>query len=207
MKQKFTLYTMIMILLETICLFIPGSFKMYYLYETSTWGIWKEGPREEINFLTLLKVYGDNAAGWWFSIIVLLFMIITFIVFLLAYLQIDHKFTKYTCYTPIIGFVMLMGYSLYACKFASLTIYNGHIHYWEVGWLFYIIAILHLLAIVLSVLIQYQKDEDVPLVMTVRKKGANIDTVEELKKYKELFDSGVITQDEFEAKKKQLLNL
>ncbi|MCC8014138.1 MAG: DUF4234 domain-containing protein, partial [Eubacterium sp.] len=32
-------------------------------------------------------------------------------------------------------------------------------------------------------------------------------TTEELKKYKELLDSGVITQDEFEAKKKQLLSL
>ena len=30
---------------------------------------------------------------------------------------------------------------------------------------------------------------------------------DELKKYKELFDSGVITQEEFEAKKKQLLGL
>ena len=32
-------------------------------------------------------------------------------------------------------------------------------------------------------------------------------TTEELKKYKELLDSGVITQDEFDAKKKQLLGL
>ena len=35
----------------------------------------------------------------------------------------------------------------------------------------------------------------------------NISNAEELKKYKELLDSGVITQEEFEAKKKQLLNL
>ena len=32
-------------------------------------------------------------------------------------------------------------------------------------------------------------------------------TTEELKKYKELLDSGIITQDEFDAKKKQLLGL
>ena len=30
---------------------------------------------------------------------------------------------------------------------------------------------------------------------------------DELKKYKELFDGGVITQEEFDAKKKQLLGL
>ena len=32
-------------------------------------------------------------------------------------------------------------------------------------------------------------------------------TADELKKYKELLDSGVITQEEFDAKKKQLLDL
>ena len=30
---------------------------------------------------------------------------------------------------------------------------------------------------------------------------------DELKKYKELLDSGIITQEEFDAKKKQILNL
>lgn len=198
---------MILILLETICLLIPGSYRMYYLYETSIWGMWKEGPREAINFLKLLKVYGDNAVGWWFSIIVFLFMIITFVVFLLAYLRVEHKLTKHTYHMPMVTFILLMGFSLYACKFAHLTIYNGHIYYWEIGWLFYIITILHILAIVLSVLIKNQKTEDVPLVVTVRKKSANIDTVEEIKKYKELLDSGVITQEEFETKKKQILGL
>ena len=36
--------------------------------------------------------------------------------------------------------------------------------------------------------------------------GTFTDNAEELKKYKELLDSGVITQEEFETKKKQLLN-
>ena len=33
------------------------------------------------------------------------------------------------------------------------------------------------------------------------------DVVEQLKKYKQLLDSGIITQEEFDAKKRQLLNL
>ena len=36
---------------------------------------------------------------------------------------------------------------------------------------------------------------------------ARVSGAEELKQYKELLDSGVITQEEFEAKKKQLLGL
>lgn len=33
------------------------------------------------------------------------------------------------------------------------------------------------------------------------------DVVEELKRYKDLLDSGILTQEEFDAKKKQLLGL
>ena len=34
-----------------------------------------------------------------------------------------------------------------------------------------------------------------------------VDAAEELQKYKQLLDSGVITQEEFDAKKKQLLGI
>ena len=37
--------------------------------------------------------------------------------------------------------------------------------------------------------------------------NANAGNADELKKYKDLFDSGVITQEEFDAKKKQLLGM
>ena len=38
-------------------------------------------------------------------------------------------------------------------------------------------------------------------------KQTNISQADELKKFKELLDNGVITQEEFDAKKKQLLGL
>lgn len=37
--------------------------------------------------------------------------------------------------------------------------------------------------------------------------ASTLSAADELKKYKDLFDSGTITQEEFNAKKKQLLNL
>lgn len=42
---------------------------------------------------------------------------------------------------------------------------------------------------------------------TNRSVGSSVDTASDLKKYKDLLDSGAITQEEFDAKKKQLLNL
>ncbi len=37
--------------------------------------------------------------------------------------------------------------------------------------------------------------------------SANISSADEIRKYKELLDDGIITEEEFNAKKKQLLNL
>lgn len=46
-----------------------------------------------------------------------------------------------------------------------------------------------------------------PVVPVVEEKSALMDSTEELKKYRELADSGAITQEEFDAKKDHLLNL
>lgn len=44
-------------------------------------------------------------------------------------------------------------------------------------------------------------------VPVVQEESSTMDSVDELKKYKVLVDSGAITQEEFETKKKQLLDL
>ena len=50
-----------------------------------------------------------------------------------------------------------------------------------------------------------QNKEDVKDEMTSQRKAKAPDKFEEIKKYKELLDSGIITQEEFDAKKKELL--
>lgn len=55
-----------------------------------------------------------------------------------------------------------------------------------------------------SLLIERQRK---PAATTTTKSDAPKSDVEELKQYKELLDSGIITQEEFNAKKKQLLGL
>ena len=40
-----------------------------------------------------------------------------------------------------------------------------------------------------------------------KSEGLNISNADELKKYKDLLDNGVISQEEFDAKKKQILGL
>jgi hypothetical protein len=43
--------------------------------------------------------------------------------------------------------------------------------------------------------------------INVKESASSISAADEIKKYKELFEGGIITQEEFDAKKKQLLNL
>ena len=49
--------------------------------------------------------------------------------------------------------------------------------------------------------------EHIPGVSGTVDEGSHQSNADELKKYKELLDSGVITQEEFDAKKKQILGL
>ena len=48
---------------------------------------------------------------------------------------------------------------------------------------------------------------EAPVVVQTETGHAAVSGADELKKYKDLLDSGVITQEEFDAKKKQLLGL
>ena len=49
--------------------------------------------------------------------------------------------------------------------------------------------------------------EDSNLIENTSNTSTDVDNIELLKKYKELYDTGIITQEEFEAKKKQILGL
>ena len=58
-------------------------------------------------------------------------------------------------------------------------------------------------SIINNLLIERQQNKE----KVVARTEVKSDEAEQLKKYKDLLDSGVITQEEFDAKKKQLLNL
>lgn len=55
----------------------------------------------------------------------------------------------------------------------------------------------------LNNIIEYENGKKSP----IQNRPANVDAADELKKYKELLDAGAITQEEYEAKKAQLLNM
>lgn len=48
-------------------------------------------------------------------------------------------------------------------------------------------------------------DEDAPLFGSTNRNGKTIDSADEILKFKELLDAGAITQEEFDRKKKEIL--
>lgn len=78
--------------------------------------------------------------------------------------------------------------------------------WWFYGWMLFIVAIIHVSVIPDKNAHQtpiYQPTQ----VLYCPPSNVGQSAADELKKYKELFDSGVITEEEFQAKKVQLLKL
>ena len=67
--------------------------------------------------------------------------------------------------------------------------------WWFYGWMLFIVAIIHAMCL---------EDSSIPKPLVTN--TVSYGSADELLKFKELLDGGVITQEEFEAKKKQLLN-
>ena len=80
---------------------------------------------------------------------------------------------------------------------ANIAKRKGHSFglWWFYGWMLFIVAIIH---------VQFIEDYNAPKAVPPFSAASSAD---EIRKYKELYDNGTITKEEFEAKKKQLLEL
>lgn len=72
-------------------------------------------------------------------------------------------------------------------------------NYWAGFWCGFLLGILGLIIVI----VQKDKNENINQNAIIN----NNSNADELKKYKELLDSGIITQEEFEKKKQQLLGI
>lgn len=86
---------------------------------------------------------------------------------------------------------------------ANIAKKKGHSFglWWFYGWMLFIVAIIH---------VQFIEDYNAPqkeakVIATFNSPNSSYSTADEIKKYKELFEQGVITEDEFNRKKQQLL--
>ena len=206
MKQKITLSSMLLIILETICLFIPYSFiEEHWKYDASAityHGLSTLKYKENVNILGV-----STGLGKILAIIVIALMLLSLVSFFMFFVQKKNKLTKNFYYTPIISFLFLIFFAFYAFAIAEVDTTNWR-YEWTINWLFYIIVAMHIITIVFAILLKTNKFETTSVrVEQIKSNNSLTSKADELKQYKELLDSGIITQEEFDAKKKQLLGL
>lgn len=109
----------------------------------------------------------------------------------------------------VLGLIIAAGLGLIPANIAKKKGYSFGL-WWFYGWMLFIVAIIH---------VQFIPDKNAPQngAPNVNGGGANYlpqngvmapqSAADELRKYKELFDEGVLTEAEFQAKKEQLLKL
>ena len=149
--------------------------------------------------------------GWIFIALVL----ITLVMFFMETLQIKKVKKEILVALPIISLIAFLAISAYVDSLSGGSFwYNGDLRrsHLEMGTLFYIEVILLLICFAFSVLSNFPNSK---VLMRFRAKGLTVkrdsaengvrlETADELKELKDLLDAGVITQEEFETKKKRL---
>lgn len=142
--------------------------------------------------------------------------LITMIVYCLAELFFEERLksnkivAKAAIVVPVLSFVIGLIMIIIANDFSKEFTYNGQVRHVNVSAT--VLAYVELVFLIIIPIIEFYKQfkcvDQPQLVATTIHNHKNMrSSAEELKKYKELLDMGAITEEEFETKKKQLLDL
>ena len=199
-KKKITLIQAIIQLISIVSLFIPISFIRYFTRTDSS--SLKTYQYSESLFSAI--DWSDNLI-W--GILLLLVSLIALTYFVL-YFTTDIKFIRknyciaFSCLSlPILIMCVISIENVVSCG-------TGYSEVYGTDWGFYLICALYASIVVLELFRRFSKIDE-----TDKFKNAktiiiqNVSSAEELKKYQELLEDGIISQEEFDAKKKQLLGL
>lgn len=134
---------------------------------------------------------------------VTIFVVVGIVALIMKSIEMNNVFSKIGCFAPALAFV------LFGVLWIKTLDYDTHYHS---AWGIFVECILLLVASALSILIGLNFFKNKPVNVSVAKNATIPQTppnsvADELAKYKNLLDSGAITQDEYDAKKSQLLRL
>lgn len=151
------------------------------------------------------------------ALTVLLLSIISIVIMILIYTDKKPGLSKYCTVPPLAAIVSLV---VLAIKYVDKDFcYNGEKYVranleslygrdyktYDLEWGFFIECALLITVIVLNILITRGKFKNTKVIKA--KSVPSISNADELRKYKELFDNGVINQEEYDTKKKEILKL
>ena len=213
-KRTLNIAEIIIYIITLVLLWIDGSYKMI---GKSVYGSYKG-----VSICSFVDCAIDSTTidspifpiGWIFIAFIVFYLVILFIE-VLDIKKLDKKVTTSLSVALLALFLIISFYV--DSKSGGTYEYNGDLRrsHLEMGTLFYVNVILLLISASFDVLKNYMNENKMLNTILnkfiVSKENTQdttlAGTADELKKFKELLDSGVITQEEFDSKKKQLLDL
>lgn len=155
------------------------------------------------------------------ALTVLLLSLISIVIMILIYTDKKPGLSKYCTVPPLAAIVSLVvlaikyvdkhfcyngkKYVRVANVFSRYGRYGSDYKKYDLEWGFFIECALLITVIVLNILITRGKFKNTKVIKA--KSVPSISNADELRKYKELFDNGVINQEEYDTKKKEILKL
>lgn len=198
-KKKIALIQAITQLIAFVALFIPISFIRYF---TNHNNFWKTYSYSE-SFISAADM-SDNIIWGILLLIASVFALTYFVLYFTTKIQWVRK--KYCIAIPCISLPILVTSVIIIS--ANSVRYSNASECYSADWGFYLICALYLAIVALELYKHFSKiDEESKPKHTEPIVVQNLSSAEELKKFKELLDTGIITQEEFDAKKKELLGL
>ena len=201
LKAK-NLLLLIMQAIASLLMFCPGVFTEELWVVTSIYGSSTLRGEELVSFMD--KLSGCDS-GRILGVLVLGCALVLLLIF-----TVQLTARKHTAVSALISLAQLALFLIYSLAFVEDPWTGGLVRYeYSVSFLFFVILAAMITVSITAIVSNHKIKQngilpDEIVAPTVTASGT---TASELKEYKELLDSGAITQEEFDAKKKQLLNL
>lgn len=195
MNNKITsLLISIFCVIEAICTFTP-----FCLNELNINGGNIYDTDEDVNIFGVQNVVGKILA-----VIFILTTIAVALLYLLNILSRKNISKNIGWKISIIHTLAMIEFFIYSCNInfdSELDYFN-----YSVCWMFYIIIALNIIILILSLLQELIKPQT-RFIARKERYSQKSETAEDLLAYKDLLDSGIITQEEFDDKKRKVLGL
>lgn len=204
MAKKINISIVILSIIETVCYFTPLCLSQeYWKYEKSTvyHGVAALKSRSYVNFFKI-----GSELGQYLAILLFCTAIIAIVAHLLKIMNCYSGISKKAWVASVAHTVAMILFLIYSCGFAEVERISYHYSY-SISWMSYVVIATNIISCILAIVLRFGKTNLYSHEQNRGRKEKQTDSLDELLTYKELLDIGVLTAEEFEEKKKQLLDL
>ena len=194
-KKTVELISLISLSIFLLFSFIPGAYREFHSGRND-YGRMSSGYRD-VNIFQNFSVL---------AYIVVVIVVIGIIALILQYLGMRSSFVRYCTLAPIVSAILFFILTLCYSAYSGATEEYSSVNY-NLGWVTLVEIVSIVISSVSSFMLFSGKGINTSPITHVSVSKKEKDRVVILKEYKDLLDSGAITEQEYEEKKKQLLDV